>query len=192
MNSWKTSLFILPLLLLVSNCLSANTYQFSIGGWSDGGNLNGQFETSLGAEFDSHITTLEIERIQANYIGTYNLNWTIDDIVYFGFGQVIDTTFQFGRDAAIGGEYIGSPSSFSLFRYVVGINNNEFAHTNDQMVIQEITAVPLPASIWLFSMGMLSLIGTARKRRITVYKIIKCGSTGAFLFMMEFRVRYYF
>ena len=155
------------ILLVCSNNASANIYQFSVGGWSDGGHLSGQFSTSFGAEIDSNITTSEIQSFQANYVGTYNINWSLSDIVYFGFGQTINSDFLLGIDSGNGGGYIGSPSSFSFNRYVAGINNNEFAGTNELMVIQEIADVPLPPSFILMLMGLLGLSGFVSRSKST-------------------------
>lgn len=160
----KSSLLII--LLIFNNCLVASTYNFTLGGWSDGGHLSGQFETSFSAEIDSFISTSEIEFFDATYIGLHTFNWSLDDLVYFGYSSLSsDVSFQLGATLNMGGPYVGSPFSFTLNRYVAYLDNSEFSHTDEYMVIQEVTSVPLPASMWLLGSGLIGLIGIARRKQ---------------------------
>jgi len=163
--SMKSKLTLLICILLFSNYASASTYQFSLGGWSDGGILSGQFETSFGAELDSFITTPEVINFEANYTGSHTFNWALDDVVYFGYSSPSDLTFQLGTTLNSGGPYIGSPFSFSLNKYVAYYNNSEFSHTDEYMNIQEVAAVPLPPAIVLFLSGLIGLGGVSYARK---------------------------
>ena len=161
----KSSLLVY--LLLFSNCLVASTYQFTLGGWSDGGNLSGQFETSFSAELDAYISTTEIVSFDATYTGLHTFDWSLDDLVYFGYSSLSnDVSFQLGTTVNTGGPYVGSPFSFTLNRYVAYLNSNEFSHTDEYMVIQEVSSIPVPAAVWLFGSGLLGLVGLVRRERV--------------------------
>jgi hypothetical protein len=158
----KSNMLKLPLIstfLLFSNCLLASTYDFTLGGWSDGGVLSGRYETSFSAELDLFITTPEVINFEATYTGLHTFDWTLDDLVYFGYSSPVDLGFQLGTALDTGGPYIGSPFSFTLNRYVAYFNNIEFSHTDENMVINEIAPVPLPPSIVLILSGLIGLGG---------------------------------
>jgi hypothetical protein len=158
----KSNILKLPLLstfLLFGNCLLASTYDFSLGGWSDGGILSGRFETYFSAELDSFITTPEVIKFEATYTGLHTFDWSLDDLVYSGYSSPVDLGFQLGTRLDTGGPYIGSPFSFTLNRYVAYLNNIEFSHTDEYMVIQEVAPVPLPPSIVLILSGLVGLGG---------------------------------
>jgi len=152
-------LALLGSILLFSKTLYASTYNFTLGGWSDGGILTGQFETSFSAELDTYISTPEIISFEATYTGLYNFNWTLEDVGYFGYSSPSDLTFSLGATFVEGNAHIGSPSSFTLNRYVAYFNGSEFSYTNEYMNIQEVTAVPLPPSILLLLSGLIGLGG---------------------------------
>lgn len=156
----------LVFLLLFSKCLVASTYEFTLGGWSDGGYLSGQFETSFSAELDSFISTTEIVSFDANYTGLHTFSWSLHDLVYFGYSSSSnDVSFQLGSTLNAGGPYVGSPFSFTVNRYVAYLDNSEFSHTDEYMVIQEVSSVPIPAAAWLFGSGLISLIGFSRRKK---------------------------
>jgi len=165
MKSNISKLPILFTLLFFTNCLAASTYHFTLGGWSDGGVLSGQFETSFSAELDSFITTPEVINFNATYSGLHTFDWTLDDVVYFGYSSPNDLTFQLGTTLNTGGPYIGSPFSFTLNKYVAYFNNSEFSHTDEYMVIQEVSPVPLPPSIILILSGLVGLGSISRTRK---------------------------
>lgn len=159
----KSSLLIF--LFIFSNCVAASTYNFTLGGWNDGGVLSGQFQTSFSAELDSFITTPEIISFEATYTGLHTFDWSLDDVVYFGYSSPADLTFQLGTTLNEGGPYIGSPFSYTLNRYVAYFNNSEFSHTDEYVVIHEVAPVPLPATVWLFGSGLIALVGFAKRKK---------------------------
>jgi hypothetical protein len=108
------------------------------------------------------ITTSELLSLDAAYTGTNELNWTLDDVVYFGTPNV---DIRLGKEASLGGPYISTPVSFSPYTFVVGVNNTEFSHTQESMSIVDVTTVvPIPSAAWLFGSGLIGLIGIARRK----------------------------
>ncbi|RDH82831.1 MAG: hypothetical protein DIZ80_11200 [endosymbiont of Galathealinum brachiosum] len=160
----STCLLILITVFVFVKNTSASTYSFELGGWSDGGQLSGQFETSFGAELNTYITTPEIISFEATYTGLYTFDFDINDLVYFGYPSPGGASFQLGTERNTGGSYIGDPFSFTLNSFVAYYENTEFSYTNENAVIREISAVPLPPSIILFFSGLIGFCGFLRQR----------------------------
>jgi len=91
--------------------------------------------------------------------GTYSVLFSSNNTGRGALGFIADNPYELG--AAYNEAGIFEPSD--TLGDLLGLNNNLDAAI---LVTGDVSAVPLPAAIWLFSSGLLGLVGLARKNKV--------------------------
>jgi len=158
--------------------VSTPAYQFSQTGFDGGGSLSGSFQ-GADANNDGWISTSEVS--------TFSLSFTGDSIVSDfsqGLGDLYILEYKIGSDY-LGDEIDGSSQEVigtnwfasTGFDYYSGIGAGGFGGAvsnidtgeisrSDELVA--VSAVPIPATVWLFGSSIISLLGVYRRKQTTV------------------------
>ena len=130
-----------------------------------------------------------------DYCGQLSAGWvggTTSDTSTYKFSGIIDGVADAGACTAAGGEW--QSHAYSGYSYILradglrvieGMDYTEYsdlsnvptvidgvAYNYDEngnlIAIADLSAVPVPAAVWLFASGLLGLIGISRRRKQTI------------------------
>ncbi len=119
---------------------------------------------SHGFDYGDNCTGSEMGNLFYNVLGNTAGSLTntgpFSNIQDFGYWSATDETYRIG-DAWYFSMGSGSQSYFSK-----SINFNAWAVRSGDVHSGDVSAVPVPATVWLFGSGLLGLIGVAKRKKI--------------------------
>lgn len=162
------------------------TYTFQDTSFSNGYILEGYFEFDAASEeFGAHrFFVTDIEPLPTYELG---MAWQSDNGLYTTYESFSAGHFSFDQSAGFGsylmefdvdmasllsegpGGLVSLGYSASIVNSMLGLGDIRYyaADTMGSLVVSEVSAVPVPAAVWLFGSGLIGLIGVARRRKAT-------------------------
>ncbi|SLM30644.1 exported hypothetical protein [Desulfamplus magnetovallimortis] len=135
---------------------SENLLSYSFGVWTDDVTSFGVYSqvTNLSMEL---LNKNEVDTILANYGYTYRKEQVAFEDVFSALGIGATDTFSF---------YFNTPSSPEYGSYSTE-NSFSFMKGSSLVFVDDIkTAVPIPATVFLFGTGLAGLVGLRRRKRV--------------------------
>lgn len=127
---------------------------FDIGGVTTVYNTGPDYNLVLGYNGNSYFAVYEGADIIAS--STLLNQMYFDGEMFFVDGGLVDTIVYSG------GSYLGSDFVIENSAYLL---SDWGSFSMDTLAVTTVSAVPVPAAVWLFGSGLVGLIGIARRRR---------------------------
>lgn len=139
--------------------------------------IDGDADTSVIFRVESH-QIMEVSQsnlLLAGDIGDHNVLWYVDGPIGTGSFTFNNVTFQGMSlwDLNSSGDPIGdSDRNIAVFNNVqfcgqVVADEVNFQNTSGSSCSFDVSAVPVPAAVWLFGSGLIGLVGIAGKKKIS-------------------------